>query len=308
MPAPSGPRHGPVVPALILVQVLFGIHYLAAKRVMAEIPPLAWATLRVTAAALLLLPFSVWVARRGGRPRTGDLARLAGLSLLGVVINQVCFVEGLARTTLSHSSLINCSIPVLTLLVALLLRQESAGPLKVASIVLSLAGVLALLRVDHLVWDSVTTGDLLTLVNATSFSTFLVLSRPVLARLDALLATGALFVFGALGLLPFGAAAVGRVDYRTVSAAAWGWALFIVLGATMLAYFLNYYALRRVESSTVALFIYLQPILATTLDAAFLGSPVTARLGLAAGLIFGGVYLSIRAGRRRAVTPLPRGA
>jgi len=297
-----------VVLALLAVQVLFGVHYYAARRIMEEIPPFTWATLRVTAAGLLLLPIAWWRARASGMPGGADLTRLAGLSLLGVVINQVCFVEGLSRTTPTHSSLINCAIPVVTLIVALILGQERAGPLKWCSIALSLCGVLTLLRVDSLAWDRVTHGDLLTLVNATSYSTFLVLSRPLLARIDALVAAAVLFVFGSLVLLPLGAGGIMALEPAAWSPAVWGWAVFVVLGATMTAYVLNYYALRRVSSSTVALFIYLQPILAASLDRLLLGTPLTPRLGLAAALIFGGVFLSFRAGQRRPVTPLPRGA
>ncbi len=297
----------PVAGMLALVQVLFGIHYYAAKIVLAEIPPLAWATIRVTAAAAFLLPIALLVAGRRAIPTRGDLLRLAGLSVLGVIINQLCFVQGLARTTLSHSALINCSIPVLTLLLALALGQERAAPRKILSIVLALGGVLALLRVDRMVWDTVTAGDLLTLVNACSFSLFLVLSRPVLARLDALMATGILFAFGSAGMLALGGAAVFRVDPAALSPAAWGWGIYTVLGATVVAYLLNYAALRRVESSMVALFIFMQPLLATSLDIWLLGGTWGLRLALASGAILTGVTLSFLAGRRP-VTPLPRGA
>ena len=293
--------------ALLLVQGLFGLHYYAAKLVLVEIPPLAWATLRVTAAAALMLPLALVRPGAGALPGRADLGRLAGLSLLGVIINQVCFVAGLARTTPTHSSLINCSIPVLTLLLALALGRERLSPLKAASILVSLGGVLTLLRVDHLVWDRMTQGDLITLVNASSFSLFLVLSRPVLRRLDPFVATGVLFFWGAVGLLPLGLPHVLRIEWGTVPAATWAWAAYIVVGATVLAYGLNSFALQRVESSTVALFIFLQPLLAATLDIWLLGAQPTPRLGVSAATIFLGVYLSIRAGRRRAVTPLPRG-
>ena len=53
-----------VTAALILVQILFGVHYYAAKVVLLEIPPRAWAFVRVAAAALLLLPLAVAFAGR----------------------------------------------------------------------------------------------------------------------------------------------------------------------------------------------------------------------------------------------------
>lgn len=292
---------------LVVVQVLFGVHYFAAKIVLAEIPPLAWAGLRVAAAALFLLPLAFLISGRRAVPRPADLARLAGLSLLGVVINQWAFVEGLSRTSITHSALINTGIPVLTLIFAVLMRQERANPGKLASIFLAMLGVLVLLRVDSMVLDRATRGDLITLINATSFSLFLVLSRPLLTRLDPLMATGFLFAFGSLVLLPLGAPLWLRISPSTLQPATWLWGAFVVLGATVVAYSLNYLALRRVESSVVALFILLQPLLAASADVWVMGSKWTLRLSAATVLIGAGVVCALLAGRRRAVTPLPRG-
>ncbi|TDI31515.1 MAG: DMT family transporter [Acidobacteria bacterium] len=292
---------------LVVVQVLFGVHYFAAKIVLAEIPPLAWAGLRVAAAALFLLPLAFLISGRRAVPRPADLARLAGLSLLGVVINQWAFVEGLSRTSITHSALINTGIPVLTLIFAVLMRQERANPGKLASIFLAMLGVLVLLRVDSMVLDRATRGDLITLINATSFSLFLVLSRPLLTRLDPLMATGFLFAFGSLVLLPLGAPLWLRISPSTLQPATWLWGAFVVLGATVVAYSLNYLALRRMESSVVALFILLQPLLAASADVWVMGSKWTLRLSAATVLIGAGVVCALLAGRRRAVTPLPRG-
>ena len=291
----------------MVVQVLFGVHYFAAKIVLAEIPPLAWAGLRVAAAALFLLPLAFLISGRRAVPRPADLARLAGLSLLGVVINQWAFVEGLSRTSITHSALINTGIPVLTLIFAVLMRQERANPGKLASIFLAMLGVLVLLRVDSMVLDRATRGDLITLINATSFSLFLVLSRPLLTRLDPLMATGFLFAFGSLVLLPLGAPLWLQISPSTLQPATWLWGAFVVLGATVVAYSLNYLALRRMESSVVALFILLQPLLAGSADVWVMGSKWTLRLSAATVLIGAGVVCALLAGRRRAVTPLPRG-
>ena len=296
------------VGSLLLVQALFGVHYYAVKMVVTEIPPLAWAALRVSLAAALMLSLAPWLARRDDQPRRHDGWKLAGLAVFGVVINQICFVAGLARTTPTHSSLIVCLIPVLTLATALLFRQERLDVMRLLSIVISAAGVLVLLRVDHLVWDEMARGDLLTLVNSTSFALFLVLSRPLLRRRDPFRATAILFGLGAVVMLPLGLPGLMRLDWSSVSGNVWGWSAFIVLGPTVLAYALNARALRRVESSVVALFIYFQPLLAGTLDVWLLDGKSSWRLAAAAAGIFAGVFLTIRAGRRRAVTPLPRGA
>src|SRR5262245_46668877 len=147
------------------------------------IPPRAWATMRIVPAAALLMGY-VLATRPRLIPRgRRDLATIALCSLFGVVINQICFVEGLARTSTAHSALINTSIPVATLLIAILMKREGITGRKLAGIALSLGGVLWLvLHGGARLGGAWMTGDLLTMINAISYSFFLVISRPLLQR------------------------------------------------------------------------------------------------------------------------------
>lgn len=281
-----------VTGALLCVQFLFAAHYVAAKWLLVQIPPPAWVALRVTGAAVVLaaLTWRWWPPLRELRPHLG---RLVLLSVFGVCLNQILFLEGLSRTVPSHSALINTSIPVTTLLVAVLLRHEKLRKRKVASILLSLAGVWLLLGVDHLdLSDTTVVGDLLCLANATSFSIFLVLARPVLRALSPLVVTSVVFGFGSLGVLAYGWRSLAQLEWAAIPISAWVTGLGIILGPTVGAYFLNQWALARVESSRVALFIYLQFLLAAPLSYFLLDEIPGWRLLPAAVLVFAGVGLS----------------
>ena len=284
--------------ALVAVQALFGLHYLAAKIVLESIPPRAWASIRVGAAALVL--FSVAAAlRRPIRFDRRDLARLALYALFGVAINQVCFIEGLHRTTPTHSALINTTIPIGTLAFAALLGRESLDRAKLAAIALSLAGVLLVIRPVLGAGPQATlAGDLLTIVNAMSYSAFLVLSRRLLARSDPLAATAVLMGFGALGILAVSWPALLALRPTSIPGSAWLLGALIVIFATVVTYFLNYWALARVESSFVALFIYLQPILAAALSALVLGEKPAPHVYAGGALVFAGVAVALRGGSR----------
>lgn len=282
-----------VLSALVLVQVAFAVHYVVAKILLAAIDPAAWAALRVLAAAVIL--FVVYAVRGPVRVSRGDLLRLAGLSVFGVVLNQICFIEGLSRTTPAHSALINTTIPVATICFAVLLGKEKLRGSTAMGILLAMSGVLVLLRVDHLElraeWFA---GDLLTQANAASFALFLVISKDTIRRVGSLPSTVAVLCFGSLGVALYGGPAAVAVDYGTVPARVWGIAAFIVVFPTVLAYFLNYWALARVESSHVALFVYLQPILASALSVVWLGEEITARLVASSALVFLGVLFATR--------------
>ena len=293
------PAHGSsraaVVAALVAVQVFFGLHYNAARYIMTYMPPRAWAMLRIVAAAALLLVF-VLATRRKRLPREPrDLAAIALFSVFGVVINQVCFVEGLSRTATPHSSIINTSIPVATLLIAILMGREVITARKLGGIALSVSGVLYLIGHSGLnLGGGVMMGDLLTLVNGLSYSFFLVISKPILSRHSSLAVTSELLAFGAVGISLLGAHQLAAVDFAAVPSSVWWVAAFVVIFCTVAAYILNAWALKRVESSLVALFIYLQPLIASTVAVVFQGERLGAETLLAAALIFGGVALALK--------------
>ncbi|HEY3176619.1 MAG TPA: DMT family transporter [Candidatus Polarisedimenticolia bacterium] len=288
-----------VVAALITVQILFGLHYTAAKYIVGYIPPRAWAMIRIVPAAALLMLFVV-ATRRERLPRDPrDLAAIAFFSIFGVVINQICFVEGLARTATSHSAIINTSIPVATLLIAILMGRERATGSKIAGISLSLAGVLYLIAQGGArLGGEIAFGDLLNLTNAISYSFFLVISKPILSRHSSLAVTACLLSFGAVGISAVGASQLSEVNLAAVPASVWWTGLLVVLFPTVAAYLLNTWALKRVESSIVALFIYLQPLIAAAMGVLVLGESLGPETFISSAFIFTGVALALRSAGR----------
>ena len=286
-----------VIAALVLVQIFFGLHYPAAKLLLIEIAPRGWALIRVSVAAVVLL---LAVRPLGGRLPTDwpTLWRLALYAIFGVGLNQVLFVEGLSRTTVIHSSLMVTTIPVGTLLFAALAGRERFTPRKALVLAVGSAGVLLVIRPDlsSLLATSVV-GDGLTLLNALSFSLFLVLSKPLLDRTEPIGATAALFGFGTLWIVAAGIPDLLALDPSRVSPRAWMLGIYIILFPTAVAYLLQYWALARVESSKVAFFIYLQPLIAASFSMIFLGEQPGSSVLLGGLLIFAAVYLALRRGQ-----------
>lgn len=297
--SPPSTRPSPsVIGVLLLVQVFFGTHYVAGKVLLQWIDPAAWALVRVVAAAVLLQ--LLVLRRRADRPDRKEWLQLGSFAVFGVVINQVLFVEGLSRTTPAHSALIMTTIPLLTVLFAVLLGKERLSLPRAGGLVLALAGVWILLRADRFrVEGDLLLGDLLSLGNAASFSLFLVLSREYLVRHDPLVAIARVFTLGAFGVAVYGLLPLTRIEPGELPAQAWWLAAFIVVFPTVGSYFLNYWALSRVSSSLVALFIYLQPLIATTMQWALGKGAPGSRFYWAAVLVFTGVALgAVRASKR----------
>ena len=276
--------------ALLTVQLLFGINYLTAKLIVTDIGPAAWAALRCVSAFAILLILALIARRR--LPPTRDILYLGFCSLFGVILNQALFLEGIARTTVSHAALMCSQIPLFTLLFALIGGQETIGWRQGLGFAAGLAGVLILLEADRFRLDSSTAvGDLLNLANAACYGLFVVLSRRVMARNDPLVATTIIFAFGSVGMLIYGGPALMRVDLTAVSGGIVTAMVYAVLGATVVTYFLNMWALKRTRATSVALYIFLQPIIAASLGILVLHEALTLRFAIATALVFVALFL-----------------
>lgn len=294
-PSPSSDTvdQGRVRLALITVQVLFGVNYLASKVVVTAMSPAGWAALR-TLGALVVLAAIVVIGRRR-LPNLKDTLLLAVAALFGVVLNQGLFLEGLSRTTVGRSALICSLIPTFVLLFSLILRQEKINLRKGLGFAAGLAGVLILLEADRFTFDSrYLTGDLMTLANAASYGIYIVFSRRIMARNDALAATAVVFLFGAAGMYVYGGAEIWRTPGEVFTPQMIGVMAYVILGATVATYFLNLWAVKRVQASRVAIFIFLQPLIAVVLGVTFRGEEVTLRFLIATVLVF--VALLLRDG------------
>lgn len=293
--------------SLVAVQVLFGTLAVAGKFAFRALPPSVVAAIRIASAALILLALErVLVPRGAAQPTRRDLAALAGLSILGVVLNQYLFLQGLALTTAINATLLITTIPAFTLVVALALRRESFRAAKLVAILLAFAGVALLLGLDAINLGRATfVGNALVVTNCVLYSFYLVLSRPYLARYHPLVVVTRTFLFGAAFMLLLAAPDLLATDYAAVPADAW-WALaWIVAGPTVGTYALNNWVLSVLDSSTVAAFIPLQPLVATLLAVPLLGESVGAHTLAAGALILVGVALAARAAKsRRAGKPI----
>jgi drug/metabolite transporter (DMT)-like permease len=282
--------------ALLLVQVLFGLWPVAGAAVLREITPPALIGFRTVSAAPLLLAAAYGL--KAARPSGADLARLAVLAFLGVTANQLLYAEGLSRSGPINAAVLMVIIPPMTLLLAMLLGDERPRARRVIGIGLALAGAAAVVGVDRFDLQSARfTGNLMIVGNVACYALYLVLARRVVPRVGALAAVAWVFCFGALEALPLTGPALLATPWSMLPS--WvPWVLaFVVLGPTIGAYGLNAFALRHADASLVAVYVTLQPVLATLASWLWLEEVPTARVILSSPVIVAGVLLASRAER-----------
>jgi drug/metabolite transporter (DMT)-like permease len=292
-----------VYAALFAVQFFFATLPIAVKIVLRDLSAPGLALLRVAGASAVFLVLQRTLV--GERVRTRrDWATLALYALFGVVANQLLYLTALTLTTATDAQTMMAAGPAIALLVAIVLRRERGSAPKWAGI--AMAGSGAAWLVGQGFGHGGGVGNLLALANVACYSTYLVLSRGLARRYDALTVITWVFCIGMLGIAPWGLASL-LTRGAHLSPAGWGALAWIVLGPTVGGYYLNVWALKRVESSVVALWVYLQPVMTALMAVPVLGEHPSPRLLPAALLIFAGVAVTELGARRarRGSAPSP---
>lgn len=295
-------RSPKVILALVMVQVLFATLPVVVKVALRDLSSPALALLRVAgAAALFFILHGTLVRERVHSWR--DYGLLALYSLFGVIANQLLYITALSLTTATAAQTLVAAGPAMTLLAAILLGKETATRAKWLGIALAGSGALLLVGVG--VHTGSAAGNLLALCNVASYSVYLVISRGLLKRYNALTVITWVFAFGVVGMLPWGLLPAVR-EVGGMGADTWAALAYIVVGPTVAAYYLNLWASRRVEASLVSTFVYLQPVMTALLAVPLLHERISWTMIPAVALIFAGVSVAIRAGRtRRSPVPSP---
>jgi drug/metabolite transporter (DMT)-like permease len=285
--------------ALLLVQMMFGSLPVIGKMVLKVIPAFGLVGFRVGITAVCLVIFQ----RFRGNLRLADSKdywRLFVLSVFGVSLNQVLFISGLSLTKASNSSLLAVTIPIFALTVGAVLGVEKLRFLKIVGILLAAVGVILLLDPRRASFSSETTlGDILIICNSFSYGIYVAASKETISRNGAIKSMTWLFIFAAMICIPLGAFSMRSVDFATVTPTIWLLIFYCAIISTALPYILNAWALARVNPSTVAVYVYLQPIFGFIMAVVFLNEEISILTVLAACLIFAGVFLVTKKINRR---------
>ncbi|GAB4421274.1 MAG: hypothetical protein OHK0039_35880 [Bacteroidia bacterium] len=287
--------------ALWAVAVIYSLNFFLAKEVFAGIAPLAMVALRGLGSSLL---FGLLAALRGvwRLPPRAIWGRLVLCSLFGASINQICFFTGLSRTLEVNAAVLMTTSPVFVLLLAAAQRQERLRWYHILGLVVALGGALGLSlsgRRPEFGLDTLP-GDVLVVLNALLYATYLVLVRPLMHQYHPFFLMFWIFTIGLVVNIPVALPSLAAVPWADLSAGIWLRAGYIVVFVTVAAYTLNAWALQRVSATAVGTYIYLQPVMVTALSLFWLQRPLSPTQVLFILLVLGGVYTSTYRGRVQA--------
>lgn len=293
---------------IMLANILFGASMPVFKYLLtADVPPEAITIMRAIFACMMFWLVSFFMPKEKVLPK--DLCLLFVCALCGVGINQWLFVIGLKNSSPVNASIIAIAVPIFVLLLAALVLKEPITAKKSLGVFLGVSGGLLL------VFNSTQTtsgtnslwGDMLMLLNQLMYSVYLVLSKPLSRRYSSVIMMKWMFLFSTLALAPFCLQYMQYVPMfhrETFNVSQLYALLYLLFGATFVSFMLIPMALKQIRPTTVSMYNYVQPIIASAIAVAVGQDTFSMQKLLSAALVFVGVYLVTQSKKRKDIENL----
>lgn len=284
-----------------LAIVLWGISFVATRLALREVEPVTLIFTRFALGVALLL--TVLAARRVPLlPPRSTWPALATMGFVGIFVHQLLQSYALTLTTAVRTGWLIGIIPIWSALLAAIFLRERFGVGKIAGLALGFLGAALVVTRGRfepgLLALPSTRGDLLILVSTVTWAVYTVLGHDTIRRLGSLRATAGAMLAGWLMLSPWFLGAGGWRELAHVSNVGWAAILFLGIGCSGLAYWFWYGALERVETSRVAAFLYLEPLVTVAAAVPLLGERVDWSTVAGGAVVLTGVALVQRSGKR----------
>lgn len=275
-----------------IVSIIYGVTFTIAKDVMPlYIDAYGFILLRVGGSVLLF--WLVWLFMPKEKIALNDFPRIIAAAFFGVAFNMLTFFKGLSLTSPISAAVIMVSTPMIVLTLSAIIMKERMQKRMVFGIILGLIGTAFLILYGKSIGSATNAGlgNFLVLVNAISYGFYLIIVKKLMDKYNAFTFVKWIYLFGFIMVLPFGWSQFQTVECALVPMDICWKIGFVVIFSTFLTYLLNLLSMKELKPTTVAVFIYLQPLFAT-IFAISLGKDELSLVKIGSAiLIFVGVYL-----------------
>ena len=276
---------------LVVTAASFASSILIGKVLIADLPPLTLAAMRVLLAAPLC--FALLLALRRDLPAAPADRRTTLAAALGVIVIPYCALAIGQQTIPSGLSGILYSVmPLFTLLAAhFILHDERLGPRKLIGVFIGMGGVVAVIGPSLLGGlGQHAIAELITLCGPLAYAIGTVLMRRS-RHLDPVGLTTAMFLIATLILVPIAGGATVVVAL-----------LALAVVGTLLPAALNYLLVQRVGATRASVAMFLMPLIAVLFGVVFLDERLSLNALIGMGLILiGSLVVNGLGGRARPV-------
>lgn len=275
---------------------IFGFNIISCKNIAIDgnITPMALFCLRSFGATLL---FWIWLLFTAPREQVEkkDLWKVAIASFLGLFMTQLSFLFAITKCTAIDASIMSTLSPIMTLIISAIVIKDRITWSGITGIVLSLVGVIILIFNCVSIRsgaDSTSIWGILGMIaNTLCFASYVGIFKPLIQKYSVVTFMKWMFLFSSLMALPFAFGAFGASNLAAVPMNIMWHVIYVVIGATFIAYFLIPIGQKRLRPVVVCMYTYVQPVIAMVIALAMGLDTLNLLKVLATVLVFVGVGL-----------------
>lgn len=281
--------------AATMVSLIYGVSFTIAKDVMPTyVKPYGFILLRVFGATILFWLVSFFGPKE--KIQRQDFPRIIVAAFFGVALNMLTFFKGLSYTSPISSAVIMVTTPIIVLILSAIIMKERMEIRKIRGILLGLFGTAFLILYGKSMGNATNAslGNFLVFINAVSYGFYLIIVKKLMDKYNAFTFVKWIYTFGLLMVIPFGWSEYQEIQWKSIPTIIIWEIGFVVVFTTFFTYLFNLVSMRELKPTTVAVFIYLQPLFATIFAMSLGKDQLTWVKILSAVLIFVGVYLVLQ--------------
>ena len=252
--------------------------------------------LRYGLASLLIIPFLLSLEPKEKKIKLEHLPQLVLGGLLIAAINIAFFYLGLQRTTAIDASVLELTIPILSVLGGWWFLKEKIYAANLFGIVISLLGALSIIGIPLLFFGNFSTkqltGNLLIICSAITFVIGTMILKKMLKIYKPIVITAVIFLVATVAF-----AVPALMEYLNnpnwvlgVSILGIFCLIYITVLSSICAYFLILWGLTKIPISHANLIQYVEPAIAASLAVPLLGERISFSFIIGTCLVVLGVY------------------
>lgn len=281
--------------AAFVAYFIFGFNIIVCKDLTSDglIPPLGIFTLRSLIAGGLFWIVSLFKPQE--KIDRKDYIRIFAASMIGFFTCQITFLVGIPYITPMDCSVMTAMAPIYTMIVAAIVIKEPITLQKAGGVAISFAGIIYLIvsrvTAPGSVAESTPFGIFMLVLNCLSFSMYLGIFKPLIAKYSVVTFMKWIFLFSAVVSTPFSVKGLINVDWAGIPTIQYAELAYLIICATFISYFLIPVAQKRIRPTLISMYSYVQPIIAIAISIAIGMDTLTWQKTIATLLVFGGLVI-----------------
>lgn len=277
--------------ALILANMIWGAAPPIFKWALSDIHPYTLALLRFTIPPLIMFPF----VRSQLKINKKDYLNIFFAGFLGITINIAFFFHGLLKAPSINAALIASSAPIFLVLYSLIfMKREKPKKKLITGSLIGLIGVIIVLGAPLILDGKIAAvGNLYFLFAMLGSASAVLIMRRIMKRNNPYAVTFWTFITGSIGFVPLFIQEVGtygflpNINLHGILGLSFG--IFL---SSLVAYFMQTYALKYLSAADVGIFTYIDPVITILVAAPLLGEFPDATFVVGSVLVILGILMS----------------